>query len=63
TVAVDGTRMLMLGRDGLVQYNGESVSPYYQDYCAKLFARMNRVTSIPILFAGSTSFFSLLLIA
>lgn len=42
TVAVDGTRMLMLGRDGLMQYNGESVAPYFQDYAAKVFARMNR---------------------
>lgn len=42
TLAVDGTRMLMLGRDGLMQYNGESVSPYYQDYARKVFERMNR---------------------
>lgn len=42
TLAVDGTRMLMLGRDGLMQYNGESVAPYYQEYAGKLFDRMNR---------------------
>lgn len=42
TLAVDGTRMLMLGRDGLVQYNGESVAPYYQDYARGVFGRMNR---------------------
>lgn len=42
TVAVDGTRMLMLGRDGVMQYNGESVAPYFQDYCATVFSRMNR---------------------
>lgn len=42
TLAVDGTRMLMLGRDGLVQYNGESVAPYYQDYARLVFERMNR---------------------
>ena len=42
TLAVDGTRMLMLGRDGLVQYNGESVAPYYQEYAAGVFRRMNR---------------------
>lgn len=42
TLAVDGTRMLMLGRDGLVQYNGESVAPYYQDYARLVFDRMNR---------------------
>ena len=42
TLAVEGTRMLMLGRDGLVQYNGESVAPYYQDYARLVFERMNR---------------------
>jgi len=42
TLAVDGMRMLMLGRDGLVQYNGESVAPYYQDYARLVFERMNR---------------------
>ena len=42
TLAVDGTRMLMLGRDGLMQYNGESVAPYFQDYARLVFARMNR---------------------
>lgn len=42
TLAVDGTRMLMLGRDGIVQYNGESVAPYFQDYARGVFDRMNR---------------------
>jgi len=42
TVAVDGTRMLMLGQDGLMQYNGETVAPYYQDYARGVFERMNR---------------------
>lgn len=42
TLAVEGTRMLMLGRDGLVQYNGESVAPYFQEYAAGVFSRMNR---------------------
>ena len=42
TLAVDGTRMLMLGRGGLVQYNGEKVAPYYQEYAAGVFRRMNR---------------------
>ena len=41
TVAVDVSRILMLGRDGLMQYNGESVSPYYQDYCTVIWGRMN----------------------
>lgn len=30
TVAVDVARILMLGREGLLQYDGESVYPYYQ---------------------------------
>lgn len=42
TLAVEGTRMLMLGRDGLVQYNGESVLPYHQEYASTVFHRMNR---------------------
>lgn len=42
TLAVDGTRMLMLGRDGLVQYNGETVAPYYQEFASGVFGRMNR---------------------
>lgn len=41
TVAVDGARILMLGREGLLQYNGESVDPYYQDYAQDVWARMN----------------------
>ena len=42
TVAVDGTRILMLGRDGVCQYDGESTAPYLQSYARHLFARMNR---------------------
>lgn len=41
TVAVDVARVLMLGRDGLLQYNGDSVSPYYQEYAQAIFTRMN----------------------
>lgn len=42
TVAVDGARMLMLGRNGIMRYDGESVSPYYQEYACDVFRRMNR---------------------
>lgn len=42
TVAVDGTRILMLNRDGLMQYNGENVAPYYQDFAKGVFDRMNK---------------------
>lgn len=42
TVAVSGTRILMLGRDGLLQYNGESVFAYYQEYAHDVWQRMNR---------------------
>lgn len=41
TVAVDGTRILMLGRDGLMRYDGETVTPYYQEYARKVWERMN----------------------
>lgn len=41
TVAVDGARILMLGRRGVMQYDGESVAPYYQEYAAGVFRRMN----------------------
>ena len=43
TVAVDGYRILMLGREGLLQYNGESVAPYQQEYACGVFKRMNRM--------------------
>lgn len=42
TLAADGPRMLMLGRDGIVQYDGETVAPYYQEYAAGVFERMNQ---------------------
>ena len=42
TVAVDGTRILMLGLEGLLQYNGENVAPYYQEFAHGVFARMNK---------------------
>lgn len=41
SVVVDGSRILMLGRDGLLQYNGESVAPYYQEYASAIWKRMN----------------------
>ena len=43
TVAVDGSRILMLGREGLLQYNGESVEPYYQDYARRVWERTNHI--------------------
>lgn len=41
SVVVDGSRILMLGRDGLLQYNGESVAPYYQEYASGIWKRLN----------------------
>lgn len=41
TVAVDGARILMLGRDGLMAYDGESVTAYAQEYARDVFRRMN----------------------
>ena len=41
TVAVDGLRILTLGRDGLLVYNGETVEPYRQEYARLIFDRMN----------------------
>ena len=41
TIAVDDTRILMLGRDGVYQYNGESVEPCEQEYAQAVFERMN----------------------
>lgn len=41
TVAVDGTRILMLGREGVYQYDGESTAPYLQSYARRIFDRMN----------------------
>lgn len=41
TVAVDGTRILMLGRQGLLCYDGESVIPYYQEMAGRVFEQAN----------------------
>lgn len=41
SVVTDVSRILMLGRDGLLQYNGESVSPYYQEYLNGIWKRLN----------------------
>lgn len=41
TVAVDAERVLMLGDDGVVRYDGVSVEPYYQQYAQGVFRRMN----------------------
>lgn len=41
TVAVDVARILMMGRDGLLQYDGESVYPYYQETAQGIYKRMN----------------------
>ncbi len=42
TVAVDGEGILMLGREGLMRYDGLSVAPYEQPYAKRVFARMNQ---------------------
>ena len=42
TIAVDGARILMLGRDGLWQYDGERTSPYGQEYAQAVFERVNQ---------------------
>ena len=42
TIVADGTRVLMLGDEGVLQYNGESVAPYYQEYAKGVFERVNR---------------------
>lgn len=41
TVAVDGARILMLGREGVVCYDGESASDYERDFAKEVFSRMN----------------------
>ena len=41
TVAVDGTRILMLGPEGLLCYDGESVSPFQQNAACWVFERLN----------------------
>lgn len=42
TVAVDGARILMLGENGIWQYDGESVAPYQQALAERVFERMNQ---------------------
>lgn len=42
TIAVSGSRVLMLGDDGILQYNGETVAPYYQEYASGVFDRVNK---------------------
>ena len=42
TVAVNNTVIYMLGRNGLLAYNGETVSDYKQDYVGRIWERMNR---------------------
>ena len=42
TVAVDGSRILMLGPEGVLCYDGESVSPFWQEYAGVVFERMNQ---------------------
>ena len=42
TVQAEGMRVLMLGSDGLLQYDGENVSPYRQAMCRTVFDRMNQ---------------------
>ena len=41
TVAAHGTDLFMLGREGLMRYDGECVSPYRQSYARGVFERMN----------------------
>ena len=41
TIAVDDTRVLMLGREGVCAYNGESVSPWEQEYAQAVFDAVN----------------------
>lgn len=41
TVAVDQSRILMLGREGVCCYDGESVAPFQQAFAKQVFERMN----------------------
>ncbi|MDR0897358.1 MAG: hypothetical protein LBN04_05825 [Oscillospiraceae bacterium] len=41
TVAVDNERILMLGAEGLLRYDGLAVAPFGQPYAKGIFARMN----------------------
>jgi hypothetical protein len=42
TIAVDGDRVLMLGRDGVRMYDGLEVKNFYQDYCTDIFKAMSQ---------------------
>lgn len=42
TICIDGERVLMLGDDGLLQYDGLAVAPYYQEFAYNIFKRMNK---------------------
>jgi len=41
TVAVDGSRILMLGREGVLCYDGESVAPFQQQFACRVYERIN----------------------
>ena len=41
TVAVDGSRILMLGREGVCCYDGESVAPFQQAFAGRVFEHIN----------------------
>ena len=41
TVAVDQNRILMLGRESVCCYDGESVAPFQQAFAGKVFERIN----------------------
>lgn len=42
TVVVDGSRILMLGRQGLLQYDGMDTAPYRPQFAQQVFDRMNQ---------------------
>lgn len=42
TIAVDAERIFMLGREGILVYDGLSVTPFQQPYAAGVWKRMNR---------------------
>jgi hypothetical protein len=42
TIAVQGERILMLGEEGIMQYDGLTAIPYYQEYCKDIYASMNK---------------------
>ncbi len=42
TVAVDGSRILMLGREGILCYDGERAAAFQQEYAGRVFERMNK---------------------